>query len=92
MADDKVCCIKRYYGLCPDHGMDEAVHASLVETSKKYYDIALIADEMHDMLGCFLDSAVGIDSPSFSRNKREIRNNMQKLFSAYSSAKVKSHG
>jgi hypothetical protein len=37
MSEDKVCCENRYYGLCPDHGMNPEVHASLVKTSIAYH-------------------------------------------------------
>jgi hypothetical protein len=36
MNEDKVCCEKRYYGLCPEHGMDPEAHASLVKSSIAY--------------------------------------------------------
>lgn len=46
MAEDKVCCIKRYYGLCPDHGMDANAHASLVKTSINYHALRPLMDDL----------------------------------------------
>ena len=36
---DKVCCGKRYYGFCSDHGMDPASHAELVHRSMRLGEV-----------------------------------------------------
>ena len=35
MEDDEVCCVLRWHGLCPVHGMDERVHKHMVEELKQ---------------------------------------------------------
>ena len=91
MEDDEVCCVLRWHGLCPVHGMDERAHKHMVEELKQLRAAHLASGEAAEGLAEVLREAIKYIPPAHNdlgdAYEPQVVQDARCILSAYAKAK-----